>query len=165
MMLKLTRKVSLLARNHKLHPNKPPILYSNLIGMPEPRIKPKWSSEFFERFWRFKISDTPINLKFTSPTGGDSGFLTPSTHTGEDSEFLIPPRTQAKIQNFWSPQAQRRNSEFLMSPITQAKIQNFWSPQEHSNERIQNFWAKTKTWSHEDSEYVISQTTSVKDSQ
>ena len=137
MMLRLTRKVSLFARNHKIHPNKPPILYSNLIGIPEPCIKPKWSSEFLKRFSHrkmeiqnfsspnkhsrgFKIYDA------NSSAGEDSGFHSPQKHrrafripdppknTGETSEFLIPPITQAKIQNIRSSKDTGKNYEFLI---------------------------------------------------
>ena len=52
MMSKLTRKVSKFARNHKIHLNKLPILYSNFIRMSEPRIRTQmilWIS-LLERF-------------------------------------------------------------------------------------------------------------------
>ena len=156
MMLKLTRKVSLFARNHKIHPNKPPILYPNLIGMPEPRIKPKWTSEFLERFSHRKMEIQ----NFWYPYKHRRGFKIYDAHrsTGGYSVFLTPSTTQERIQNFWSPQGHSKkfrisdppnntgkNSEFLIPPITQAKLQNFWSPQEQS---IKN---KAQGWRDRDS--------------
>ena len=123
MMLKLTRKVSLFARNHKIHPNKPPILYPNLIGMPEPRIKPKWSSEFLERFSHRKMEIQ----NFWYPYKHRRGFKIYDAHrsTGGDSGFLTPSTTQERIQNFLSPQGHSKKFRISDPPNSTGKTSEF----------------------------------------
>ena len=136
MMLKLTRKVSLFARNHTIQPNKPPILYPNLIGMPEPRIKPKWSSEYFERFsprkmeiqnfwFSYKHRRGFKNYDAHRSTGGDSLQPWTDSHfcavTWWGSEILNPFTTLNRYPFFCRDVMEVRNSESLYNPE-----QSFW---------------------------------------
>ena len=126
MMLRLTRKVSLFARNHKIHPNKPPILYSNLIGIPEPCIKPKWSAEFLKRFSHRKMEIQ----NFSSPNKHSKGFkiYDANSSAGEDSGFLSPSKTLESIQNFWSPQEHRKKFRISYPPNNTGKNSEYPIP-------------------------------------
>ena len=147
MVLKLTWKFSLFARNQKILPSNSLFLF----GISCLEIQNFWSPKQHRK--GFRISD-PQRIQRTIPN-----FWSPK-NTTKDSEFLIPQRFRISdplhwhtkgfrnsdplqrhksIQNFWSFKGHRRRFSISDPPrnIVRERIQNFWSPAEQA--RIPNF--------------------------
>ena len=139
MMLKLTWKFSLFARNQKILPSN--VLF--LFGISCLEIQNFRSYKQHRK--GFRISDPQrtqrriLNFWSSKNTTKNSEFLTPKCHrkgfsisdTPKIQNFWSPTMTHRRNQNFWSPTKTQKYSEFLIPQRTQEKIQNFWSTEEH----------------------------------
>lgn len=143
MVLKLTWKFSLFARNQKILPSNSLFLF----GISCLEIQNFWSPKQHRK--GFRISD-PQRIQRTIPN-----FWSPK-NTTKDSEFLIPQRFRISDPLHWHTKG-FRNSD----PLQRHKsIQNFWSTKEHSPGKDSEFLITR--WTGQDSQLFIPKEHSLK---